>query len=264
MLMSNGSWSTIPSKITESANTTLKKSENGLPIYGIGDVSYNDNGVCIVLATKQKVTGIVDGGGYPKILTPYKDGLIDGIERRWYGSDEKSQLLYEKNYVNGKLIGWQRYYSESGKLLGECNLINGNGKIQVKYENGNLNWEENYLNGMLDGSTKSWLDNGKLIQEWQYKNGLLEGIAKSWFENGKLASESNYVKGELIKEQYWHPNGKRAYESNYKNGIMLDARSWYENGKRASEIFYKDGLIISEKCWEENGKKTFCVYNIGG
>ena len=256
-----GSWSVKPSfdSIPVLSNSTINSAPQSkmlsIPIYH--DVSY-DNGFWVLATTKQKITGIVDWGQYPKSQTTFKDGIKDGKEQGWYGGDEKSQLKYERNYISGKLIGWQRFYSESGKLIGESNLIDGNGSIRVKYENGNLKWEENYINGLSHGSHKEWLENGTLIWESFWKNGKEEGLWRQWFEDGKLSYESNYKDGNVIVSRNWHPNGKIAYESNYKDGNVIVSRSWHPNGKRKYEAYFNNDQIISEKCWDINGKVDNC------
>ncbi len=93
-------------------------------------------------------------------------------------------LLNAQRVKDNKLIGVQREYSEDGKLLGETDLINGTGKVSVKYSN------------------------GKLEKEIFYKDGLKHGSAKQWHENGRLKVDATYKAGEIISKKCFDENGK--------------------------------------------------------
>jgi antitoxin component YwqK of YwqJK toxin-antitoxin module len=101
-----------------------------------------------------------------------------------YSEYMNGQLMFEYNLKDGKRIGWQRDYSESGQILSEVNLIDGNGTIVIKYENGRLYSEENFKNGLRHGTSKWWHENGQLSSEQIFKNGV-EVSSQCWDENGK-------------------------------------------------------------------------------
>ena len=97
---------------------------------------------------------------------------------------DNGQVNFEYSFKNGKRIGWQRDYSESGELLGEVNLIDGNGTFVTKFENGQIYGEENYKDGLRHGTSKWWYENGQLRNEQIWKNGELVS-SKCWEEDGK-------------------------------------------------------------------------------
>jgi len=105
-------------------------------------------------------------------------------------------------------------------------------------------------------------DEKNILFEEHYINGRLNGYSKTFHENGTLAHLENYVDGELHGERkYWFINGRVKYISNYNHG-KEDGRqlSWYETGKLKSNCYYENGL---RKGWQseylENGEALYEV-----
>ena len=48
-----------------------------------------------------------------------------------------------------------------------------NGLVKEYYDNGQLWFERNYVNGELNDLCRGWHDNGQLRYEWNYVNGVL-------------------------------------------------------------------------------------------
>ncbi len=94
---------------------------------------------------------------------------------------------------------------------------------------GMLQLEENYVNGLLDGTLKEWsYDGSKLRKEVTYKNGIVVGTAKEWSYDGTLISEKNYDNGKLTKKTCWDEYGNRkkcnerpAEEPNYRENFEV-------------------------------------------
>ena len=63
---------------------------------------------------------------------------------------------------------WEKKYDIYGKLIFECEYLNGkiNGK-EYDY-NGKLTFEGEYENGQINGKGKEYYDNGKLLFEGEY------------------------------------------------------------------------------------------------
>jgi antitoxin component YwqK of YwqJK toxin-antitoxin module len=186
---------------------------------------------------QKKLSDWITNGCLLKKLN-YKDGLKDGLQRKWW---EDGILYSEENYKNGLKDGLQRLWGLSGILT----------------------LEENYKNGVLDGVQKRWWDTQgqQLWYEEIYNNGkIIDGIVKNWWDDGSLWIEFNYKDGKLngLSKVYYR-NGKLRSEEIYKNG-KLDGlwKGWYENGIISFERVYSDGKIISEKCWNENGMICNC------
>jgi antitoxin component YwqK of YwqJK toxin-antitoxin module len=100
------------------------------------------------------------------ILSGYKNGLLEGITKKWYS---KNKLMEE------------RYYSKGAK----------NGKQLAFWENGKKRFEFIAKNDVYEGELKEWDVKGSLIHWANFKNGQEEGSQKMWYDNGKI--KANYV-----------------------------------------------------------------------
>ena len=58
------------------------------------------------------------------------------------------------------------------------------GKFVEKYNNGLIEMETNYKNGIKHGKEKNYHPNGKIFKEQEWKNGNLTGEIKIWDESG--------------------------------------------------------------------------------
>lgn len=112
------------------------------------------------------------------------------------------------------------------------------GKAVVIHPNGQLSFENIYVNGKKEGLYRMWYQNGQLISESTYVNGVMEGVLREWHENGQLSSESTYVNGNLDGVvQDWYENGQLYAERTYMNGVMEGpVRVWDENGQLIGEL----------------------------
>ena len=66
-------------------------------------------------------------------------------------------------------------------------------------------YETKFVNG--NGVDKGYYENGQLRYETNYKDGIVDGLGKGWYENGQLKSEWSYKDGELISEKCWDEEG---------------------------------------------------------
>lgn len=89
----------------------------------------------------------------------YKDGIKNGLSKRWYY--ENGQLRYETNYKDGKHHGLFKWW----------------------YDNGQLKEEVNYKDGKVDGLGKYWFGNGQLSWEINLKDGKFIS-EKCWDRKG--------------------------------------------------------------------------------
>ena len=87
-----------------------------------------------------------------------------------------------------------KMYDNKSKNIYE--LKKGNGKIKEYYDNGDLKFEGEYLNGERNGKGKEYDDfTCKLIFEGEYLNGERNGKAKE-YRNGELIFEGEYLNDE--------------------------------------------------------------------
>ena len=86
-------------------------------------------------------------------------------------------------------------------------MKNGYGKIKEYYNNGQLKFESEYLNGKIMGKRKEYYENGKLKFEGEYLNGKRNGKGKEYNDKGNLLFEGEYFNDNRL-------NGKE-YEYEY-------------------------------------------------
>jgi antitoxin component YwqK of YwqJK toxin-antitoxin module len=102
-------------------------SENTENRYWVGETTFPENGKMVyALSDGKPITGLV--------YATYEDGSI----------------LFECGYKNGKQHGLLKSWYDDGKILSECNLKDGqkHGSIKYVHRYGELDYEENYLNGV--------------------------------------------------------------------------------------------------------------------
>ena len=116
-------------------------------------------------------------------------------------------------------------------------LIIGCSKKRVlidELENKSENWLESvmYSQGELfTGIGYDIYDNGQLQTEQSYTNGVLNGAWKEWYKDGKIWSEGNYKEGkEHGLEKWWHQNGELKFKGDYNNGELVSQICFDESG----------------------------------
>lgn len=78
-------------------------------------------------------------------------------------------------------------------------------------------------NEPLSGIVYFHFANGQLAYEREYKNGLLDGLSISYHENGTKSSVGNFLKDQLHgKAAAWDENGNLEFERNYLKGRCID------------------------------------------
>ena len=169
----------------------------------------------------------------------YLNGLKNGNGKEYF---ENGEIKFEGEYLNGKRWNGKIYkynykIKECTPLLGfnYFEIKNGKGKIKDYYDNGEIKFEGEYLNGLKNGNGKEYYkpkdcktnrcdyannnNKGKLENEGkdlnddydddynnrnikykgEYLNGLRNGKGKVYDRNGKLIFEGEYFKGKRKK-----------------------------------------------------------------
>ena len=97
------------------------------------------------------------------------------------------------------------------KICKKYKIGGRNGKGQeYDYENDDLLFEGEYLNGKRNGKVKEYYDNGELKFEGEYLNGAKNGKVKEyyesiWFEKGNKYGELEF-EGEYLNGKKWNGN----------------------------------------------------------
>ena len=149
-----------------------------------------------------------------------------------YWDKEKTVLLAEVRYKNGKENGPTTLYSENGKIRRE----------------------ENYKNGQKEGLQRDFAPDGS-ITETMFKNNQENGITKVYNKDGILVSETNFVKGQKEGEakEYYDQGTLRlvvTYKNNELDGI---AREYYEDGQLKEDRAFDKGKLVRISRYDEQG-----------
>ncbi len=189
----------------------------------------------------------------PQLITgSYLDGKPTGT---WQIRNADDQLLSEINYEKGELNGTTRTWrlQPGYESLNETDYIFDMRVIPDSLPQKDLLFleqEDQFRNGMLDGTSRSYNWYGKVLKEKHYKNGLEEGDA---FERNKYARTAmHFQNGELdgIVQTWFYPlsgDSILLYDLNFQNGALQgESRSYHTNGKLAKRGFFLGGRPIDD------------------
>ncbi len=160
-------------------------------------------------------------------------GLPIGIWTEYY---ESGQIKYEAISPQGNLFSLDsnnleiiNYWTENGKPL----IVDGNGKLLIHFENGNIRHKSYWNNKLKNGTLQEFYENGQLNIEKNFKDGLKNGIGKVFSKNGTIICESYYLNGKPIgKLTEWYESGQIAEEGEYINGEYVVNNFWSESGEQ--------------------------------
>lgn len=169
---------------------------------------------------------------------PYKNDERQGIAR--YFSPEGTPVM-EKMFDEDYMISYRTTNAQG--TWGDWNKFTGNEKIVVKYANGNVALEEEFRDGMREGTKKSYFPNGQLNDEYHYSKGMFQGPYSIYYPSGKLREKGMYKYNELdgVIETF-HEDGTLDKTENYMMGTHHGKTVIYSKGVKSREITFWDGL----------------------
>ena len=111
------------------------------------------------------------------------------------------------------------------------------------YDDGSIEGERTFKDGLLDGPFKHYNENGIVDMKGTYNNyGKMEGCFKSYEQNGEIKSETTYKDGvkngvfKVYKDGYLIVEGE--HKQDKVDGLC---KAYDKNKKLISEVVYKDG-----------------------
>jgi antitoxin component YwqK of YwqJK toxin-antitoxin module len=228
------------------------------------------------------------------------NGKKTGIWKEFY---ENGVLKKEKNYLDGKLNGYLKLYTNEGKLVesikyknGEIDLVSNdfdsNIEIKEKYDiNNNLIFQGSYNRNVPIGvhryfnnngsvsKSKIFNINGKLIAEGIVLiNGKETGDWVYYYETGKTQAQGKFINGKKTSNwKYYYPSGSIQQVGSYSGGNLTGMWKWYyETSELLKEEYYiyghldgeateysELGNIISKGNYIEDKKEGEWIYVIG-
>lgn len=195
-------------------------------------------------------------------------------------ADYKSQDdLKEYDYIaHVKIIGVESIEGDHDKHNMDVitlELIKGKRveKLFVHYENGNLELEEHYLNGKIEGLRKVFYPEGGIRTIQYFRKDKKHGEFLAYSKSGILRSKEKFYKGIAVDTStYWNEIFTNYYvfkEYAKKNNISMDqAKELYPKSQKPSMIIYNkkgrelyhvyfssDGKLDSETFYSSKGKE---------
>jgi antitoxin component YwqK of YwqJK toxin-antitoxin module len=173
-----------------------------------------------------------NAGNYVKISN-YEHGTLVGDYSELYekgGIKEKGQYD-EKGKKTGKWIRKRKV----GDIIDETEYANGekNGQRITYYDDDIISMIQTYKDDKLNGVTKNNLKTRNIEREETYVDGRLDGPFKVYHEDGKtVKSEGEYSGGYKIRQKTYYPNGKLQRLEEGKGFDFKIVEEYDETGKR--------------------------------
>ncbi len=236
-------------------------------------VTYKDGlreGKSFQFAPDSTITCIIEyKGGFIKHLRKVNQRNPQGHkEGLWQGFYPDGMVKWECTYIDGKMEGYYKTYSDDGSLTSIKKYINNVmqndapelAKLEVKtqyFNNGQVQETGPYKNGKPFGAHRIFDSTGKELKAQIYDSGrvvaegildesnMQEGYWKDYHSNGTLSSEGNYVHGTKVGEwKFYYPDGSKFETGKYDGrGRPIGKWMWYHsNGKLLRQSSFHNGL----------------------
>ena len=129
--------------------------------------------------------------------------------------------------------------------------------INKDWGNEAIEFNKDYVDGILHGSEKSFYQSGKLRSIGYFNKGKVNGVVTGYYEDGGIQVRAFFDNG--LKQGrviYYYPNGNRQQEQFFDNDVLDGIHTtWFENGRPMESIPYKQGIVhgIAKTYYEEGG-----------
>jgi antitoxin component YwqK of YwqJK toxin-antitoxin module len=187
--------------------------------------------------------------------------IIASFAHLMYGNCQTSKLHYmvQCYYVPSKFPKWMwvnNFDHVDGRMYAQLNSYkNYTGKWLMFDNEGNLNSEEFYLKGKLNGCRTVWDEKGNIMYIADYKNGVRNGELIE-YESGVKIMEASYVNGQRRYSANWNMNGIKINEEKLDKDCTGNQFYWFDNGNIKWEIGYLKGSQHGKEIiYFENGNK---------
>ena len=138
-------------------------------------------------------------------------------------------------YKNGKFI----FPGTNIPYTGNLDVLNNDwGKDAVEIN-------RDYVDGIIQGTEKSYYQSGKLKSVGFFSKGRLEGFVTAYYEDGSVEAKVLYKNG--LKEGralFYYPNGNKQVEQFYVNNELDGLNTtWFESGNLMEVVTYSKGML---------------------
>ncbi|MBN1501495.1 MAG: hypothetical protein JW982_15150 [Spirochaetes bacterium] len=214
----------------------------------------------------------------------------------WFYYYQDGSVRLQGDFEQGQKTGeWTEFY-QSGKVLSKCKYsikTDNSSGTAVKYgviegtkityfENGKIQMEEMFQNGLKKGKTQIYYENSQTRQTSWYEQNLKNGKFNEWYPNGNI-KVNGFMNDDKPsgKWTFYFDKGTKQMEGKFEKGLMSGIwRTYYTDGKAESFGEYSagkktgiwtylnqkgqvtrkltlNGDMVAGRCWlYENGKIT--------
>ena len=160
---------------------------------------------------------------------------------KFYSAKSSDHPIIIRTFNTNDNTAVTKFYTTDGKLESEGTMQGKKriGKWIYYHKDGKtIMLEENYVDGKLHGSYKTFYPNKKPTIIANYKNGLLHGNFKRYAIKGYLYQDLNYKNGKL--------DGEATYFDR-KTGKIIKTGKLVDDEKVGVWKYYVDGVMIEAK-----------------
>lgn len=194
--------------------------------------------------------------GSPEYHANFESGFRKGVAYWWSSDGELVRAVtgwgndLEEVAVNSIVNPFDKIVAQVGNREPQSGqpVFRGSAK---SFEEWNKYDTENRLTDgttgeLVSGQVKLYGNDGKLQSESNYKDGLVHGFSNSYHSNGVQATKTVFSNGAKAgTETWWGDNGLKSYEANFVNGKLNGLESlWSEDGSISSQLRYNDGKLV--------------------
>ena len=154
------------------------------------------------------------------------------------GNLKRCTMTYRYSCIFLFLFLWSSVFTQARIHVDETNIdFNHLPEVIIEIEN----------NEPFTGVVFALYNNGNIQYEWSYVDGIPNGFWKYYFYTGKVQYEFTYIKGNKHGPcRAWHFNGKLNFESQYKDDVLNGEQVfWTYNGELDHKRVYANGVCIS-------------------
>lgn len=189
----------------------------------------------------------------------YRSGSKDSVWNTYYQHGTK---YTSSVYTNDKREGITQYFSTNGLLMleklfnndlmvayrvvdmgtgkpGDWIAFTGNAKIECKFPDGKMAYQEEYKNGFIEGDKNIYFPTGKLYSHMTYTNGDYNGAYEIFYPNGKVFESGTYVMDDFNGERkIFNEDGTPMLVINYVLGFRQGKAITYKKGVKDKEYTF--------------------------
>ena len=227
-------------------------------------INYGDGRLLFRLNNEEKTPlngshRLIDGYHSEYILADFKDGMYHGNCRHF----KENKLLEECRYKEGNRDGlYKCYYGDGQTVQSERTFIDGkvDGVSRTYHSNGKVETEKVYKLGIEDGYDRRYGSDGTLTLDECYKDGKRDG---KWTQHlssnlGDMVRISFYKNG--LPDGQWSetwkdgkPEKSTTYKNDEKNGEEI---TYFTDGTPEKSSNYLNGKLngVTKEFYFESGK----------